>query len=103
MGGNPSDFKGPNLPVETVSWDDAQSFIRKANDSGVLPQGWKFALPTEAEIATPCFHGAPMKNVTRFSLSSHGSGDSEIAPPCFHGSHPKERRIAFGHAGCALR
>ena len=29
MGTNPSRFKGQNLPVESVSWDDAQDFIRK--------------------------------------------------------------------------
>ena len=30
MGNNPSHFKGDNLPVETVSWDDCQNFIKKA-------------------------------------------------------------------------
>ena len=30
MGNNPSRFKGdPNRPVETVSWNDAQQFLRK--------------------------------------------------------------------------
>ena len=27
MGSNPSKFKGDNLPVETVSWDDVQEFL----------------------------------------------------------------------------
>ena len=31
MGGNPSHFKGDDLPVEAVSWDDCQAFIRKVN------------------------------------------------------------------------
>ena len=31
MGSNPSSFKGDNLPVECVSWDDCQEFIRKLN------------------------------------------------------------------------
>ena len=46
MGNNPSDFKG-NLqrPVEYVSWDDCQSFIRKLNSL----TGQRFRLPTEAE------------------------------------------------------
>lgn len=45
MGSNPSYFKGSNLPVETVSWDDCQEFIRKLNSM----TGQKFRLPTESE------------------------------------------------------
>ena len=43
---NPSDFKGDDLPVETVSWNDAQAFIRKLN---AKEGGEKYRLPTEAE------------------------------------------------------
>ena len=45
MGRNPSKWKGKNLPVETVSWDDCQVFIRKLNSM----TGRYFRLPTEAE------------------------------------------------------
>ena len=45
MGSNPSNFKGDNLPVEQVSWDDCQGFISKLNSM----TGRKFRLPTEAE------------------------------------------------------
>ena len=45
MGNNPSYFKGDNLPVEKVSWDDCQEFISKLNRI----TGKKFRLPTEAE------------------------------------------------------
>ena len=42
----PSHFKGrPSCPVETVSWDDAQDYIKKINKM----TGKKFHLPTEAE------------------------------------------------------
>ena len=44
-GNNPSSFKGDNLPVENVSWEDCQTFIRKINQL----TGQKFRLPTEAE------------------------------------------------------
>ena len=45
MGSNPSNWKGDNLPVESVSWDDCQTFIRKLN----ALTGKNFRLPTEAE------------------------------------------------------
>ena len=45
MGNNPSSFKGDNLPVEEVSWDDCQDFISKLNRI----TGKTFRLPTEAE------------------------------------------------------
>ena len=46
MGSNPSSFKGPDLPVEKVSWDDAQAFIAKLNAKN---DGYRYRLPTEAE------------------------------------------------------
>ena len=45
MGNNPSHFKGENLPVETVNWNECQEFISKLNSM----TGRKFRLPTEAE------------------------------------------------------
>ena len=45
MGSNPSHFKGSRRPVEQVSWDDCQEFIRKLNSL----TGQNFKLPTEAE------------------------------------------------------
>jgi len=45
MGDNPSKFKGENLPVEQVSWNDCQIFIGKLNNI----TGKTFRLPTEAE------------------------------------------------------
>ena len=45
MGANPSSSKGDNFPVEQVSWDDCQEFIRKLNEM----TGKNFRLPTEAE------------------------------------------------------
>ena len=45
MGSNPSYFKGDNLPVERVSWNDVQEFLRKLN----AMTGKNYRLPTEAE------------------------------------------------------
>ena len=50
MGENPSYFKecGSRCPVERVSWQDVQEFIRKLNDSESA-KGYAYRLPTEAE------------------------------------------------------
>ena len=53
MGSNPSYFKGDNLPVECVSWNDCQEFIRKLN----ALTGQNFRLPTEAEWEFACRGG----------------------------------------------
>ena len=45
MGRNPSYFKGDDRPVENVSWDDCQKFIKRLNRL----TGRTFRLPTEAE------------------------------------------------------
>lgn len=45
MGSNPSKFKGANLPVENVSWNDCIEFIERLNRL----TDKNFRLPTEAE------------------------------------------------------
>jgi formylglycine-generating enzyme required for sulfatase activity len=56
MGNNPSNFKdcGGNCPVEQVSWDDAQKFVNKLNESN---DGFRYRLPTEAEWEYACRAG----------------------------------------------
>lgn len=50
MGTNPSFFKGDNLPIEQVSWNDCQNFIAKLNELLTTQlKGKRFALPTEAQ------------------------------------------------------
>lgn len=45
MNDNPSHFKGKDLPVERVSWEECQVFISKLNTL----TGCQFRLPSEAE------------------------------------------------------
>ena len=58
MGTNSSYFKGDNLPVETVSWEDAQEFITKLNAA----TGKKYRLLTEAEWEFACRGGLQSGN-----------------------------------------
>ena len=45
-GVNPSAFKGDDRPVETVSWNEVQAFLRRLNEK--IP-GLQARLPTEAQ------------------------------------------------------
>jgi formylglycine-generating enzyme required for sulfatase activity len=51
---NPSRFKGANLPVENVSWDDVQRFIQRLNERN---GDYVYRLPTEAEWEYACRAG----------------------------------------------
>ena len=65
MGNNPSHFTGDNLPVEQVSWNDVQEFIRKLNEKEGTD---KYRLPSEAKWEYACRAGT----TTRYSF-----GDSK--------------------------
>ncbi|WP_245606723.1 formylglycine-generating enzyme family protein [Thiothrix lacustris] len=54
MGANPRHFKGDNRPVETVSWDDAQTFLDKLNQ---IHPDLSVRLPWEAEWEYACRAG----------------------------------------------
>jgi hypothetical protein len=55
-GDNPSTFRGPSLPVETVSWENAMAFVDKLNQyeakAGKLPKGYHYSLPKESQWET---------------------------------------------------
>ena len=62
MGSNPSHFKTvagqdtSRFPVEQVSWDDCQEFLKKLNAQYAM-KGWRYRLPTEAEWEYACRAG----------------------------------------------
>lgn len=103
MGGRPGKFKGDEHPVESVSWHDAQFFIRVLNEREDTD---KYRLPTEAEweyaaragvsLALPvddvsfhawynfnsggCTHPAGLKKANAFGLHDlHGNVSEWVA------------------------
>ena len=54
MGNNPSNVEGPDRPVENVSWNDCQEFIKRAS----ALDGVQYRLPKEAEWEFACRAGS---------------------------------------------
>ena len=80
MGTNPSGFKGSKRPVENVSWDDCQEFIRKLNQF----TGKNFRLPTEAEWEYAARGGNQSRGYTY-------SGSNDIDVLAWYGSNSSSK------------
>lgn len=72
MDNNPSRFKGDDLPVEQVSFRDAQAFISRLNRE----TGLRFSLPTEAQWEFAC------RNRGRRAIYPWGSQDFQPEANC---------------------
>ena len=83
MGYNPSESKGDNLPVERVSWNDCQEFIRKLNAA----TGRRFRLPTEAEWEFAA-RGGNQSRRTQYSGSSNIDDVAWYDDNCGNSTHP---------------
>ncbi len=82
MRSNPSRFKGcDQCPVEQVSWNDAQEFIRRLN---ALDKTNKYRLPTEAEWEYACRAGSG-------TAYYFGNNFSRLGHYAWYGANSKNR------------
>jgi formylglycine-generating enzyme required for sulfatase activity len=95
MGNNPSSFSrtgsdkekvkgipGPELarfPVESVSWDDCQEFLKRLNERE-KEIGWLYRLPTEAEWEHACRGGATSKTDCSFDFYFKDKLSNSLTP-----------------------
>lgn len=94
MGSNPSKFREPSRPVETISWEDAMEFCRRLSErerrTQRLPEGYVYRLPTEAEWE----YAARAGTHTPFNFGS----EADRTRGLFQGQYPRDYGSAAIHA-----
>ena len=83
-----------DLPVETVSWDEAVAFCERLNESGFAPDGWRFTLPTEAQWEFAARGGI----LSRGHKYSGGDDLNEVAWCKSNNCTPRDRRLSPAEA-----
>jgi formylglycine-generating enzyme required for sulfatase activity len=84
-GKNPSQFKGDELPVDSVGWIDSDDFCRRLTEidrvEGRIPsQGWTYRLPTEAEWEFAARAGSSSK-------FAHGTSENQLKDYAWYGKN----------------
>ena len=87
MGKNPSEFKGARKPVETVTWDEAKSFVKKLSEQ----TGKEYRLLSESEweymaragSTTEYPWGDEIDSSKAKYDSGDGSGESTVPVGCY--------------------
>ena len=97
MGSNPSYFNGAKRPVESVSWNDCQEFVKRLNKF----TGKTFRLPTEAEWEYAARGGSQSRgykyagsntigDVAWYTVNCYDKGESHPD----YGTHPVKQKQA---------
>ena len=94
MGNTPSSFKGDDLPVEQVSWNDAVAFCEKLNEMNryTLPVGYHYTLPTEVQWEYACRAGT----TTRFYYGDTPFSSLELEKYAWHDDNSSDKTHTVG-------